>query len=238
MNNTIFHHLTSFFIVAVLLLVQTPASAETYTYDSTGRLTGVTYDNGSTITYTYDNAGNITQRVTDDGNASPSTFTLVSPADGATDLGASVTFVWQEATDPNGGTLTYQFFLCEDVTFTDPSCTPVVVAEAQKIIDYAGADGLLPLVLFGTVLGGIGIRRRKWLMMAIASLALIGLVSGCGGGGGGGGDGGGGGGGPAPTPEKSHTVVGLKPATNYFWKVSVSDGIDTVESATRNFTTL
>ena len=35
------------------------ASAETYTYDVTGRLTRVTYDDGSSITYTYDNNGNI-----------------------------------------------------------------------------------------------------------------------------------------------------------------------------------
>ena len=35
------------------------ASAEAYTYDVTGRLTRVTYDDGSSITYTYDNSGNI-----------------------------------------------------------------------------------------------------------------------------------------------------------------------------------
>ena len=34
------------------------AFAETYTYDAAGRLTGVTYDDGSTITYTYDSRGN------------------------------------------------------------------------------------------------------------------------------------------------------------------------------------
>jgi len=37
----------------------TPANAETYTYDAAGRLTSVTYDDGSSITYTYDNTGNI-----------------------------------------------------------------------------------------------------------------------------------------------------------------------------------
>ena len=48
---------------------------------------------------------------------------------------------------------------------------------------------------------------------------------------------GGGGSTPPLTDEMSHTVSGLKPATTYYWKVSVSDGIDTVESATRSFTT-
>lgn len=34
------------------------AWADTYTYDSLGRLTGVTYSDGSSITYAYDDAGN------------------------------------------------------------------------------------------------------------------------------------------------------------------------------------
>jgi YD repeat-containing protein len=38
------------------------ASAETYTYDSAGRLTGVSYGDGSSISYTYDNNGNILTR--------------------------------------------------------------------------------------------------------------------------------------------------------------------------------
>ena len=52
---------------------------------------------------------------------------------------------------------------------------------------------------------------------------------------------GGSGGGSAPTAataEMDHTVMGLKPATTYYWKVSVSDGIGTVESAVASFTTL
>lgn len=35
-----------------------PASAETYEYDALGRLTKVTFDDGSTITYVYDENGN------------------------------------------------------------------------------------------------------------------------------------------------------------------------------------
>jgi len=43
---------------AWLLLASTVAFAESYTYDTAGRLTGVTYDDGSSITYTYDANGN------------------------------------------------------------------------------------------------------------------------------------------------------------------------------------
>jgi hypothetical protein len=162
-------------------------------------------------------------------NIGPTGVALVSPANGASGLGTAVTFIWKTATDPDSNSLSYQIFLCEDPAFA--GCTPTVVASTKKVIDYADAEGLLPLVLFGTVLGGFGLRRRKWLMMAIVSLAIIGLVSNCGGGGGG----------SAPasstTDEMSHTESGLKPATTYYWKVSVSDGIDTVESATRSFST-
>ena len=45
-------------------LVSPAAAATTYTYDTLGRLSSVTYDNGKTITYTYDAAGNRTAVVT------------------------------------------------------------------------------------------------------------------------------------------------------------------------------
>jgi len=67
-------------------------------------------------------------------------------------------------------------------------------------------------------------------MMAIYSLAIIGLVSSCGGGSVGGN--------PVPGDEMSHSVSGLKATTTYYWKVTAIDGIDTVESTTRSFTTL
>ena len=43
----------------LLLFAPGTALAETYTYDAAGRLTNVTYDDGTSITYTYDNNGNI-----------------------------------------------------------------------------------------------------------------------------------------------------------------------------------
>jgi YD repeat-containing protein len=49
-----------FGVAALILSGLTVASADTYTYDAYGRLTGVTYSDGSSISYTYDAAGNRT----------------------------------------------------------------------------------------------------------------------------------------------------------------------------------
>lgn len=48
-------------VIMIALSVQL-AFAETYQYDPAGRLTSVTYDDGSSITYHYDNAGNLLQQ--------------------------------------------------------------------------------------------------------------------------------------------------------------------------------
>lgn len=45
--------------VLITLGMPGPSIAETYQYDTTGRLTKVIYDDGSSIEYQYDNAGNI-----------------------------------------------------------------------------------------------------------------------------------------------------------------------------------
>jgi YD repeat-containing protein len=46
------------------------ADAVTYIYDDAGRLTSVTYANGTSISYTYDAAGNLTARtVTSSGSS-------------------------------------------------------------------------------------------------------------------------------------------------------------------------
>ena len=58
-NKTISNRLRLTVLLAVVLLGGPLVSqAETYTYDVTGRLVSVTYDDGSTITYSYDNNGN------------------------------------------------------------------------------------------------------------------------------------------------------------------------------------
>lgn len=53
-------------MLALLAVATLPAQAgsATHTYDSLGRLSKVTYSNGTVVTYTYDAAGNRTTVVT------------------------------------------------------------------------------------------------------------------------------------------------------------------------------
>lgn len=54
------------FFLAIVVIYVFPAQqvfADTNTYDAAGRLTNVTYEDGSSITYTYDAAGNILSKI-------------------------------------------------------------------------------------------------------------------------------------------------------------------------------
>jgi YD repeat-containing protein len=51
-------------MLAMIAVVPAHAGSATHTYDSLGRLTKVTYSNGTVITYTYDAAGNRSTVVT------------------------------------------------------------------------------------------------------------------------------------------------------------------------------
>ncbi|KQP17020.1 RHS repeat domain-containing protein [Pseudorhodoferax sp. Leaf265] len=51
-------------LLALTTVLPAHAGSATHTYDSLGRLTKVTYSNGTVITYTYDAAGNRSTVVT------------------------------------------------------------------------------------------------------------------------------------------------------------------------------
>ncbi|MCB0712629.1 MAG: RHS repeat protein [Ignavibacteriae bacterium] len=55
---------TIFALMAICSLASLEATAQTYTYDEAGRLTGVLYADGSTISYQYDKNGNLLERKT------------------------------------------------------------------------------------------------------------------------------------------------------------------------------
>jgi hypothetical protein len=146
------------------------------------------------------------------GNNPPSAPVLVSPDDGATVTGTSVTLVWQQSTDADGDTVTYQVTNCADPDFT--GCAPVDVASAGASgLALAGLGSLgAGILVIGFVAGGSR-RSRTALLMLMAVLLTGSVFLSCRSGGGGG-----------STPASpSYTVTGLAAGT-YYWKVSASDG--------------
>ena len=56
-------------LLTALILLCSAANAETYNYDKAGRLTGVSYDDGTSITYQFDANGNLTGQTVNSGSA-------------------------------------------------------------------------------------------------------------------------------------------------------------------------
>jgi hypothetical protein len=163
------------------------------------------------------------------GNNPPSIPELVYPENGETGLETTITFRWKEATDPNGDTITYDFYYCDDENFT--GCSPVEVTSLlNAAISYAGiGDYTTGLLLFGAGLIIYGLKGKRGIALpAVMIIAGMYLVS-CGGGGGSS---------TTTSKEIDHEVSGLSAGTTYYWKVVANDDIGAgVESETWSFTT-
>ncbi len=160
-------------------------------------------------------------------NNPPSAPTLVSPTDGQTGVGTTVTLQWNKSTDPDNDQLTYHVYDCTDSTFT--SCTPVDVASRGMAGIYFAGSGLL---FFGFVFTRGNRGRTLMLTLMIAALLMTGaLFISCGKSSGS----------DAPattTADMAHQVSGLSSTTTYYWKVVADDGKGGLtSSATWSFTT-
>jgi hypothetical protein len=145
------------------------------------------------------------------GNQAPSAPALVSPANGATGLGASVTFTWTRSSDPDGDTVTHKLVSCTDPSFT--GCTPVDVASAGSLGMMFAGIGSMGVILIGFVAGS-GLKRTRKALLMIAIVLLTGTAfMACSSGGDGA---------PAAPVEMSHTLTGLASGT-HFWKVVADD---------------
>ena len=168
-------------------------------------------------------------------NTPPSAPVLISPANGQTGLGTSVTFTWSKSTDPDGDPVTYQFSLCTDQTFQN--CPPTQVASNKETMlaengktGGAPTHADFPMLLFTAIIFGAGKRRKFFLFSLLIAGALVMsfTVVSCGGGGQG----------AASSTTVQTTMTGLQPATTYFWKVVATDGRDgNAGSGTNSFTT-
>lgn len=163
-------------------------------------------------------------------NTPPAAPVLLTPADGATGLPASVVLTWTRATDNDGDTLTYNVFVCNNQFLI--GCTPnVVTASAPRLNGayFAGLGGLGMAVAGLVSFGGIKGRKRFLALMIVVLLMSGALFAAC--------SGGGGGGSAAPSNELSYTAT-LAPGGLYYWKVEANDGkAGVVASSIRTFRT-
>jgi hypothetical protein len=152
----------------------------------------------------------------------PSAAGLVTPADGESVTGTTVTFTWNLGADNGSGALTHKVFVCESKDFTG--------CETPSGISRTESDTPMGVtILIAGLLAPFGWRnRRKMVVWAIGALLAGGLtISACGGG-------------SASKVEGSNkqTVSGLKASTTYYWKVTevTADG-SSADSSVRSFTT-
>ena len=154
-------------------------------------------------------------------NKPPSAPVLISPADGETGLNpASITLLWERASDPEGDPVTYSATYCKNRDFS--GCNPVSVAMTAGGVMVAALCGGTGVLLLGVATPGL---RRKQTLINVAAIAIAAaIMTACGGG-------------SSSGNTLSATIRNLDPSTTYYWKVSASDGAKTAESAVRSFTT-
>jgi hypothetical protein len=164
-------------------------------------------------------------------NNPPSAPELVIPADEATGLGSMVTFEWNQSTDSDGDTVTYDLYVCEDDTFA--TCSPVnstpIMASIGNTSGIRFAAASLGMLFFGTVLAGGISRRKKTALLLVMALAAGLFLFSCGDNNGRI---------SSPHGQVSFPASNLATGTTYYWKVVASDGQDSTDSVTRSFTTM
>lgn len=173
-------------------------------------------------------------------NNPPSSFKLIAPEKNQNALGKTVKLKWEKASDPDGDSVTYDVYVCEDSGLTAGCITATDIALIRNEgVYFAGIGGhgtaaLLPgMALF---LIGSGIRRKKLLILTVITAAALMVLISCGGGGG---TSGGNTKSTVSSDEIVYTLSGLSPATTYYWKVVAADGYGgETDSEVWNFDTL
>ncbi|MFC1769888.1 hypothetical protein ACFLZI_02375 [Nitrospirota bacterium] len=177
-------------------------------------------------------AGNKRVRSLKLSNRVPSAPELLSPADAAAGLiNSSITFTWNNSTDLDGDTITYELHVCSDITFG--TCTPdiIVALNTPEIRNIMYASSASMLFFMGVVILGGHMSVRRRLIAVLTFITLATFIIACGGGGGGsaitpppvippvippvt----------PPPSQEVTGIVNGLNLSTTYYWKVVADDG--------------
>ncbi|HQS59388.1 MAG TPA: S8 family serine peptidase [Gallionellaceae bacterium] len=205
---------------------------------------GIDNDGDGKIDYPADPGCSSASDTSENTNAFPSAPVLVSPGNNSINVnGASVTFKWNRVTDPDGDTVSYQFYLCTNSAFT--ACGPVLVASntlsatqlAGLLGGGLGGSGFLLAGLMGTRSQRRPLSRQKIILMMVAATMVTTLLVACGGGGGDS-SGGNSGGSSGGSTEVTRTETLLAGSTQYYWKVVAEDGNGgSTSSAVYTFTT-
>jgi hypothetical protein len=157
-------------------------------------------------------------------NNPPSHPALISPADGAAGLPATVTLTWAKSTDDDGDVLEYHIELCQNRFFIGAGCDHQAVpltASAPRLNGayFAGLGGLGMAVIGLVSFGGIKGRKRFLVLMIVVLLLSSVVISAC----------------RSKTEtetvtttapsaaEVSFTASGLQTGAVYFWRVEVHD---------------
>jgi hypothetical protein len=161
-------------------------------------------------------------------NNAPSAPELVTPKDGSTVAATGIVFGWNASTDPDGDTVEYDLYVCDNQDFTGCATpeNPTPITASLKGVTYAGAG--MGMLLIGMALAG-GLSRRRKLALVLAALLMAGmLLAACGGGGGKA---------TVQAGDMTFTAGDMTAGTTYFWKVEATDGTDTTPSGTWSFNT-
>lgn len=161
-------------------------------------------------------------------NANPTAPVLVFPENNKADIVKTVTFTWNNATDPDGDRITYKHCVWNagnGFTFNDCNAVSNQAAFWDKRIVYAVVAAVIGCLVF-SVLILMGLQNKRGLLGGVAIAILIAVIlafyiGGIGG-----------------SRTVSQTVSELEPGKTYFWKVIAQDGKGgSTESETRRLTT-
>jgi hypothetical protein len=151
-------------------------------------------------------------------NHAPAAPALISPDDGSTGHGTSVTLTWAKSTDDDGDAIIYHVEVCQNQFFIGCEHKEVPLASAPRLNGayLAGMGGLGMAVLGLVSFGGLTGRKRFMALLIVGLLVSGAVVTACG---------------KDKTTtvvqtssaEVSYTATGLNPGALYFWRIEAHD---------------
>lgn len=152
----------------------------------------------------------------------PTAPVLTSPTNGAEGITASVGFLWDASTDPDGDDVTYDFYLCEDENME--GCAPQSVTLSSTARLSLAGGGLL--LLLGLAFPFFR-KKKTWhlSLLGIIALGFAGFQLTCSSE-------------PSSNDSYNHQETNLTANTTYYWQVIAKDGKGgQASSETWSFTT-